>query len=224
MIAGVWVSDSGTYFDSVPGYPIQYRITAFHEDTIRLDTSICPGDTLWVNDRPYVMDGTYVDTLTGTGSCHIILELNLGVLPNSATSIDTIICYGTTITTGGIPKTSSGTYSDTVTNYRGCDSVITTNLTVLPFPVQVIDTTICDGEFVTTGGTTKTRSGTYSDTVTNHRGCDSVITTNLTVCIFLFWRSTQPFVMAIQLSPVAVPKLFSGVYTDTLIAVLAVIP
>ncbi|OFX35850.1 MAG: hypothetical protein A2X08_01110 [Bacteroidetes bacterium GWA2_32_17] len=50
-----------------------------------------------------------------------------------------------------------------------------------PPPPFFQNLTICNGQSVTVGSNTYTMSGTYHDTLTSYQGCDSTVTTNLTV-------------------------------------------
>ncbi|HYG50105.1 MAG TPA: T9SS type A sorting domain-containing protein [Flavobacteriales bacterium] len=59
-----------------------------------------------------------------------------GCAPSSSTQNPTI-CQGTSYFAGGANQTTSGTYYDTLTNYCGMDSVVTTNLTVTPVDLSV---------------------------------------------------------------------------------------
>jgi uncharacterized delta-60 repeat protein len=75
--------------------------------------------------------------------------------------------------------TVSGTYSQTLTNVSGCDSVVTAHLIIgLPTSYSFSATT-CDS--YTLNGQTYTTSGVYTQHRLNASGCDSTITLNLTV-------------------------------------------
>ena len=102
---------------------------------------------------------------------------------NSYTSITDTICNGLSITVGNSTYDSTGFYSDTLLAFNGCDSIISTNLTVLSVSASNVNNnlTICDGNSVAVGFNNYTTSGIYIDTLVNSAGCDSIITTNLTV-------------------------------------------
>jgi gliding motility-associated-like protein len=77
---------------------------------------------------------------------------------------------------------TSGTYLDTLVSSGGCDSIITTQVNVLPPKGSTQAPVICsDSSFVLPGGATVSLAGTYKDTLTSSSGCDSIVTTNLTV-------------------------------------------
>jgi hypothetical protein len=58
----------------------------------------------------------------------------------------------------------------------GCDSIVTTNLTVNKVYNLSIDTTICGGNYKG-----HSASGTFTENLKTVLGCDSIVTTNLTV-------------------------------------------
>ena len=71
---------------------------------------------------------------------------------------------------------------DTIPASGGCDSIITTILTVNPNTGSIQNPIICSGAlYILPSGATASVSGTYTFTSTASNGCDSVITTNLTV-------------------------------------------
>ena len=102
---------------------------------------------------------------------------------NSYTSIIDTICNGLSIVVGNNTYDSTGVYSDTLLAFNGCDSIITTNLTVLSSSVSNVlnDVTICDGDSIVVGSSVYNLTGSYTDILVNSAGCDSIITTNLTI-------------------------------------------
>ena len=77
--------------------------------------------------------------------------------------------------------TTSNTYSDTIANTAGCDSVITVNLTVRNKTTETITANVCDTYTSPSGRHTWFGTGIYKDTIPNAAGCDSILTINLTV-------------------------------------------
>ena len=75
---------------------------------------------------------------------------------------------------------TSGTYTATILNSVGCDSVITLNLTVNPLSTSSITAVACQ-TYTSPSGVVYTTSGTYSDTITGTSGCPIVLTIALTV-------------------------------------------
>lgn len=97
------------------------------------------------------------------------------------TSINVLICHGSGYFAEGKYQTGTGTYYDTLAGYYGCDSVIVTNLTVLPSVKTTIDTTICHGSSYFAEGKYQTKTGIFQDTLQSQMGCDSIIISNVIV-------------------------------------------
>lgn len=90
------------------------------------------------------------------------------------------ICNGDTFYVGTYAHTQSNTYSDTLMNVNGCDSVVTLTLTVVQPVIDSITNAVCAGDTVFFYGRNLTTAGTYLDTLTAATtGCDSVIVLNL---------------------------------------------
>ena len=149
-------------------------ITVLPNSATVIDTSICDGDSYFAGGADQTQTGTYFDTLVAANGCDSVVTTNLTVLPNSLTIIDTSICDGDSYFAAGTDQTQTGTYFDTLVSANGCDSVITTNLTVLPNASTILDITICAGETYLAGGDCQTQTGTYFDTLVAANGCDSV--------------------------------------------------
>lgn len=154
--------------------------------------SICQGQTFTLPGGAIVNNtGTYNDTLFNGSflGCDSIIITNLNVSPSSSFTQNPTICQGQMFTLpGGSIVSNTGIYIDTLFNSSssGCDSIVTTNLTVSTSISSSQNPTICQGQtFTLPGGAIASSSGTYIDTLFNGSasGCDSIITTNLTVTI-----------------------------------------
>ncbi|MCB9252883.1 MAG: SBBP repeat-containing protein [Flavobacteriales bacterium] len=77
----------------------------------------------------------------------------------------------------GNAYSTSGSYQVVVPNHRGCDSVITLNLTIYSTTIGNLDILACKS--YTLNGITYTTAGTYQQLLTNTNGCDSVLVLEL---------------------------------------------
>ncbi len=155
--------------------------TCFHYDTLMTtscDSSVSPdGNETWTSS------GTYMDTIP-TASASVkdtVFTVNLTILSSSSSSISETVCNSYTVPSGNETYTMSGIYMDTIPNIAGCDSIITINLTVNNSSTSTISETACNSYTVPSGNETYTLSGTYTDTIPNIAGCDSILTINLTI-------------------------------------------
>ena len=71
--------------------------------------------------------------------------------------------------------TQSGLYTDTLTNFSGCDSVVKLTLTVYPYDTMALSAVLCDGHTYNFNGMLLTTAGSYRDTLTSMNGCDSTL-------------------------------------------------
>ena len=104
---------------------------------------------------------------------------DIAVSQNFVSNIN--ICSGETYSIGGNNYDSTGTYIDTLLSSIGCDSIVTTNLTVNPVFSIVFSDTLCSGQSVIVGSNIYDSTGVYFDTLTTVNGCDSIILTDLFV-------------------------------------------
>src|SRR5690606_13842250 len=90
-------------------------------------------------------------------------------------------CESYTSPSGRHRWTTSGTYSDTIPNALGCDSVLIIGLVINQNSTSTINPTACNSYSSPSGKYDWTRSGSYVDTIPSSNGCDSIITINLTI-------------------------------------------
>lgn len=136
----------------------------------------------WMCDR--VLRFPITDTLYLDAGCYDCTNFKLvkrAVCTPLSLSQSTTICAGQNFQGCTRTYTTSGTYTDVLNSCQGCDSIVTTHLTVLPVNTYSQSLTICAGQSVNVGTNTHTTDGTYTDTLTAFNSCDSVVTTNLTI-------------------------------------------
>ncbi len=132
------------------------------------------GSLVYVGTNMYGVTGN-----GGTNNYGTLFKYNPNCLPVTGTQSFTF-CSGQSINVSNHTYTVSGTYLDTLSNYQSCDSILTTNVTVLPAKVLTQSFVVCAGQTVSVGSNTYTLSGIYIDTF-SPQGCDSIVTTHLTV-------------------------------------------
>lgn len=184
--------DEGLYYAVVKNNSFQ-ALTLRSEQTrlimdcpvneVTIIDSICIGDTLFVNGKPYFETGDYRDTVlvSDPATCDSIFIVSLMVFPVYDTTLTDTICESDQVVFGGGVITDSGFYSDTLTSVNGCDSVVNLNLLVRPAFRRLVVTDICRGDTLLVGPYAHTETGQYDDTLQTIYGCDSVIIVDLTV-------------------------------------------
>jgi len=156
-------------------------LTIFGENENTIVAEICEGETYEVGNSTYTTTGIYTNILTTAAGCDSTVTLDLTVYPNAALNIPVIICEGESHFAAGANQTTTGIYIDSLTTIFGCDSIVTTNLTVLPVSLTNLEDEICENDIYTFAGVQLTESGTYADTLTAVNGCDSIVTLELNV-------------------------------------------
>nr|AUN35660.1 hypothetical protein [uncultured bacterium] len=135
------------------------------------------------NGQNYSTPGLHSVTLVSAAGCDSIATLNLII--NQSTSSNTIesTCENQLpYSWNGNSYTSGGSYSVTLTNAAGCDSVATLLLTVNPLTSSTTNASVCSAQLpFVWNGQNFTTAGTHVVTLTNSAGCDSIATLNLTI-------------------------------------------
>ncbi|MEY4595466.1 MAG: hypothetical protein RIQ47_1876, partial [Bacteroidota bacterium] len=169
---------------------------------LQQDSTICPGTsvTLSINTvnpvsvawstgettvsilvTPGQSTTYYVTVDDGVEVCTDSVTLTLAATYSASNPV--AICQGQSYTLpDGQVVSTAGTYVTTVTASNGCDSVITTVLTIKPTYAVNNPISRCQGQsYPLPDGQVVSTAGTYVTTVTASNGCDSVITTVLTI-------------------------------------------
>jgi hypothetical protein len=74
--------------------------------------------------------GTYLDTIPNFSGCDSIITINLSLESNTSSNINPTLCGGIYTAPSGATYSATGVYNDTISNFSGCDSIITINLTI----------------------------------------------------------------------------------------------
>ncbi|HLP57107.1 MAG TPA: T9SS type A sorting domain-containing protein [Fluviicola sp.] len=160
---------------------VDVTIPALASSSASQTFTLCNGESVTVGSNTYTTSGIYEDTLTNALGCDSTITTNLTVLPAYSSSQTFNICAGESVSVGDSTYSATGTYMTVLNSVDGCDSTVTTNLTVLPAYSSSQTFNICAGESVSVGDSTYSATGTYLTVLTSVDGCDSTVTTNLAV-------------------------------------------
>ena len=178
---------SGTYIDNLTTNKVCDSIITTHltvkpSYNLTVNKSICQGQSHQVGTHVYTTTGTYLDSLkTKLSNCDSVINTHLTVNPVYNLTVNKTICQGQSYQVGMHVYNTSGTYLDNLLTKKGCDSNITTNLTVNPSYNLSVYKTICQGQTYKVGSHIYATAGTYIDHLFTSKSCDSIITTHLTV-------------------------------------------
>jgi gliding motility-associated-like protein len=154
--------------------------------------TVCPGSDYTYPDGTVssniLVDESHLSNLTSMNGCDSIITTSITV--NSAINIteDFSVCEGEDYTyPDGTLSTNivvNETHLSNFTTVQGCDSIVTSNITIMPVYNLTENINVCENSSVTypDGNTaTITSSTSYTSNMTTTAGCDSVIVTNVTM-------------------------------------------
>ncbi|MBL0103321.1 MAG: hypothetical protein IPP51_05895 [Bacteroidetes bacterium] len=186
---GVVVSTAGTFVSHISNAAgcdstITTNLTVLPNTSSTQNISICAGSTHTLADGVVVSNaGTYTSHISNTAGCDSTITTNVTVIPNTSSSQVIAICTGSSHTLpDGVVVTAAGAYTSHISNAAGCDSTISTQITIIPAVTSSVNETICQGStFTLPDGNVVSSPGAYTVHLTCVNGCDSAVTTFLNV-------------------------------------------
>lgn len=180
LFNGIYLKTAGLYKDTLIN---QYNCDSFIDlqlivrlpSTYAFSLSQCRNQPFVFNGSILSSSGTYRDTMINHFGCDSFIILNFLLIDTSSVQFSATICQGESYIFNGIPRFTSGVYKQNSTNFLGCDSIITLNLTVNPKFFKIIDTNICSGSSVFFKGNYLSTPGTYRDSLKTIHNCDSIV-------------------------------------------------
>ncbi len=214
-------SVSGVYQDTIPNTIgcdslLTINVTINYDSSVSVIDTVCDSYTVPSGDETYFNSGIYPDTILSVHGCDSLLTINVTIYYTTSNTITDTVCNSYTVPSGDETYTASGIYPDTIPNYRGCDSLLTINLTVYHDSSVSITDTVCDSYTVPSGNETYTSTGIYQDTIPTNRGCDSLITINLTVYHDTSVSSWDTACLTYTVPSGDETYTISGIYQDTI--------
>jgi len=188
-------TDTNTHFRPVAGMPGMFRkmiVPATYFTTLTPTDTVVglsfvinggPASSIW--DKEGKVCNGYSSAGGGAGD-HIVVfaTINPAYLttsPQAGSSISRTICQGSSYPFGTRNLDVSGTYTNTIHNVLGYDSIVTLTLTVTPAIAASISRMICEGSSLQFGSRSLDAAGSYINLSQSAIGCDSIITLTLTV-------------------------------------------
>lgn len=156
-------------------------VTVYPESSSYYTDEICEGIPYAFQGQFLEESGTYTAMLQTIHGCDSLITLDLTVYPSSSQTTSETICQGESISFFNQTLSASGIYQHAETTQYGCDSLFTLILEVLPVRSSVVSTQLCAGDSIRFGSKWYAMSGTYSQVLTDARGCDSTAVLELDV-------------------------------------------
>lgn len=113
--------------------------------TTNLDTTICDGEMVMIGSSTYNTMGLYRDTLLSAIGCDSVIVLDLEVVPDVVTNLDTVICRGDSLVIDGQAYFDTESFQVILPSSLSCDSIVNVNLQVLDPQIDIapVDTITC---------------------------------------------------------------------------------
>lgn len=108
----------------------QLVINIYSSQTVNQSTSVCDGDSVQIHGQWQSAAGVYSQVYTSSNGCDSTVNVTLSVNPSYQINTTASIVSGDSIYLGGAWRKLPGTWTDNYTTASGCDSVVTTVLTV----------------------------------------------------------------------------------------------
>ncbi|MBL7789657.1 MAG: gliding motility-associated C-terminal domain-containing protein [Chitinophagales bacterium] len=181
FFGGKFYKQSGTYFDTLTTASgcdsvLKLILTVHPIDTNKQVKIICRGNSYNFYSQVLSSAGTYSHKLLNKNGCDSIIILTLSIIDSTTYSFSRNLCKNQSFIFNNQTLTQSGSYRDTLTNYLGCDSFVTLNLSFGLVLYDTIRHTTCAGQLYRS----YTSPGKYQETYKSIQGCDSILTIYLT--------------------------------------------
>jgi hypothetical protein len=186
LLGGAEQTTAGVYSDFITDgngctVEIQTTLTVTPPPVTQATAQICEGQSIFLGGANQTQPGVYTDVTTNAQGCTVILETTLSIVDQIQVNVNAAICPGDSIFAGGGWQNQPGQYTDLFEGEGGCDSLVTTTLTLLPPIVVNASEIICQGDSVFLGGGWQFAGGNFADSFTSVNGCDSLVLTQLSV-------------------------------------------
>ena len=139
----------------------------------------CEGGSITLNGKTYFQPGAYLDTLKSFIACDTIITYALSYFPKNTSQQTVDFCPGGTVSINGKLYNQPGVVVDTLLSAAQCDSIVTYQLSFLPYQQKYQTVEICIGDSYTINGTTYTENATVTDTIPSFSTCDTIKTYQL---------------------------------------------
>ncbi len=162
--------------DSIVTVTVLELATSMGSETL----TACPGTSAMYAGTPVLAGTSMPFTLTNWLGCDSIVTVTVLELATSTGSETLTACPGTSATYAGTPVLAGTSMPFTLTNWLGCDSIVTVTVTPLSAPTSSLSLTACTGEFADYNGTPLLAGTDTLFLFATGQGCDSVVNVTVT--------------------------------------------
>ena len=144
-----------------------------------LEPGVCPGET-YTYDGVVLNAGDQQDfTHTSWQGCDSVVTVSIIGLVSSASTVQASACPGTSFIYNGVSIPAGAIQTFTLTNFAGCDSVVTVVVNTLNTATDTLSVEVCPGESFTINGITLPAGSSQVLVLQTWQGCDSLLAVNV---------------------------------------------
>jgi PKD repeat protein len=155
---------------------VTVTVAALPVSSSTLNPSVCPGAVYTYNGVDLAVGQSQNFNLTNWLGCDSVLTVTVAALPVSSSTLNPSVCPEAVYTYNGVDLAVGQSQNFNLTNWLGCDSVVTVNVSALPTSNSTISFGVCPNETYTYQGVVLSANTTQDFVLTNAAGCDSVVT------------------------------------------------
>jgi PKD repeat protein len=156
---------------------VTVTVTALSPSTSSLSLSACPGGSANYNGTNIPVGTSQNFTLTNAVGCDsVVTVIVLGDLSPTSAAFSVGVCPGETYVYEGMTLTAGSVQSFNLTNFAGCDSVVTVTVFQKNISSNVLEVNICPGEVYMFQGETIAAGDSREFHFLNSESCDSTLT------------------------------------------------
>ncbi|MBK8555794.1 MAG: gliding motility-associated C-terminal domain-containing protein [Lewinellaceae bacterium] len=148
-----------------------------------LEVSACENTSYDYNGNLIPAGFSNTFTLTNAVGCDSLVTVNVAAILSSLHTVDASACSGTSFDYNGTLIPAGTSQQFTLTNYLGCDSILTVDVTALLPTAGMLNVGACAGTSFDYNGTLIPAGTSQQFTLTNYLGCDSILTVDVTALL-----------------------------------------
>lgn len=142
QVGNNYYTTSGTYIDTIGlsgcDSVIITDLIVSTSFTVTNNQTICQGEVYDIGSNNYYNPGSYFDVLQASNGCDSVVNTLLSVLPPAFYYNYVSLCEGDSVSFGANTYSSAGNYIDTLSSINSCDSIVSTEVSLLYLEVEII--------------------------------------------------------------------------------------
>ncbi|HLP94270.1 MAG TPA: PKD domain-containing protein [Saprospiraceae bacterium] len=175
---------------------VTVSVTALSTSSSNVSLQACPGGNAIYQGNNLPVGSTQSFTFPNWQGCDSVVTVSVTALPTSSNSITLHTCPNGSVVYQGVALNAGASQSFTLTNFVGCDSVVSVQVIGdLPTSTNSITAGVCPGEVFNYQGVSLVAGASQTFTLTNFAGCDSLVT------VTVFQKNASSEVLEVTVCP-----------------------